>query len=245
MTFVRYGSYQHPANEANLRLFKVVPLYSRRGFRWGYRNIMQIEGEILETTQSGFQTRINGLVEAYADNGNDFGFYDADGNLTNHSITSAASLTGTKVIARDWPKSDGAEWATKRTFRVTVQADFEDIEPLQDIKWWHETVRYSGNTGARKRFVNVDIGAPQKQTIGLRTTQTIIQQGQAIGQTTWPNLPDPILTESDTVIERLDQRHVVHQSPRRERNGFYDYPVQWRYVFESTVSQSLVPNDGG
>jgi hypothetical protein len=242
MSHVEYGAYVHPDNEANLTMFRVVPLYTSRGFRWGNRYTAEIQGEILETTQAAFNTKINGLINAYADNGNDFGFYDNDGTLTNHSITSSASISGTKIILRDWPKSDGAEWATKRTFRVRLQADFVDVE--SELKDFKESITHVGIAGQRKRLIPVDDGEPETQTIVQQHPQQIIQQGYAVGQTTWPIPPGPILVNSKT-IELTDQRQVVTHSPKRDRNGFMDYRIDWQYVMLSFQNNNLFPNTGG
>lgn len=239
MSYVKYGNYQHPDNEANLTLFQQIPLYSRRGYRWGFRYIMEIQGEILETTQAAFQTKVNGLVNAYADNGNDFGFYDNDGNLTNHSLTSSAAISGTKVILRDWPKSDGAEWATKRTFRVRVQADFVDTE--SELKSFNESITHSGTAGEVKRMFNVDNGDPVAQTVRQNHYQTIVQTGSATAQSGYPTAPGAILVNA-TTIELEDQRRVVRHAPRRDRNGFYDYRIDWTYVMMSSQNNDLTPN---
>lgn len=253
MSFVIYGdstqpnnpavTYKHPDNEANLRLFRVVPLYSRRGFRWGVRNIMQIEGEILATSQADFQTKIGDLIAAYSVNGNDFAFFDNDGNITNHAIlaSAASSLTGTKVIERSWPKHDGSEWATKRTYRITIQGDFIDKEPSQDLLWYYETVRHIGTTGQRWKSWELDTGAPISQTVNQQTVQRIVQSGTAFGLTAQPSAPGSLLSS----LEHLDLREVEPISPRRERLGFYNYGIRWRYVHTSDTAQSLSPNNGG
>lgn len=239
MSFVKYGAYQHPDNEANLTMFQQVPLYSRRGYRWGFRFLAEIQGEILEETQSAFQTKVNSLVNAYADNGNDFGFYDNDGNLTNHSLTSAASISGTKIILRDWPKSDGAEWATKRTFRVRIQADFVDTET--ELKEFSESIVHQGTAGEVKRMFAVDNGNPKIQTVRQQHFQTIVQQGFAVSQSGYPTPPGPALVNANT-IEVTDDRSIVRNAPKRDRNGFYDYRTDWTYVMISSQNNSLTPN---
>ena len=246
MSHVEYGSYVHPDNEANLTLFRVIPLYTRRGFRWGFRNIARIEGELQATSQAAFQTAVNNLVAAYADNGNDFKFFDNDGNQTNHSILSSAptAFSGTKIIDRDWPRSDGAEWATKRTYRITLQGDFVDTE--SDLVWWYEEIEHRGTAGAEYRMFEMDTSSPIVQPVHAQTKQVVIQRGTAVGKTFRPLHPGPILTANNTtVIEKIKQRNIVPISPRRERLAFYDYGVRWTYVFERSTGVLLEPSNGG
>ena len=240
MSYVKYGAYQHPDNEANLTLFSVRPLYSSRGFKWGARYTMEIQGEILDTTQSGFQTKVNALINAYADNGYDFGFYDGDGVLTNHSLTSSASLSGTKIVLRDWPKSDGAEWATKRTYRIRVQADFVELE--NDTVQYDESVINHAGAGTVQRYVNVRSGSPVLQTVREQSYRTVIRHGSATGHTGYPVPPGPLSGSGS--IELVDQRKITYSSPQRDRNGYYNYRTEWMYVMQSNQDVGGIPNPG-
>ena len=74
---------------------------------------------------------IDELENAYTNEGSDAGLYqdDGSGNIgvkTPHFLDSSLSIGGVKIQSLTYPQGDPSEYATKRTFAITLFADFQD-----------------------------------------------------------------------------------------------------------------------
>src|SRR4029079_17459158 len=78
-------------------------------------------------SQAALTTALGDLRAAYNVNGRDVGLYLDDGvTLTDHALPSGAALGGVRVTGLAFPRGDGAEYSTFRTYRLTLEADFPD-----------------------------------------------------------------------------------------------------------------------
>lgn len=241
--YFKYGAYQHPDDEVNLTNFEFIPIRNAQGSRIAHKIRMQVVGEIKAVGQAAINTAINTLINAYALDGFDFGLYHDDNTATHHFIDSSASTTGTRIIQRSWPRSIGAEYATQRTFSITVEADFDDVQspPGQnaEIVSFHERLTFIGNGGQDFEIVDGIFG-PIKNITHNSTAQRIVQQGRGVGYTAYLN---PAL---HTPLFPADQHHSRDQyelgSPENQGNVFRNYPSSWRYEFSRLLPGAGVPH---
>jgi hypothetical protein len=241
---VRYGTYTHPENEVNLAAFMIRPIYSPRGRRTVVRYEAHLHGEICispaSTTtalaQAEIRQRIDEIVLAYDVNGLDFAFLDNAGVATRHSLVSSQSITGTRITHRSWPKGDPAEWATGRTFYVTIEADYVASEST--LVSWQEVVKVIGTGGPRVEVIETVTGVPRTQTLAAQTAVRVIQQGRSIGMTGYYAPPGPLIP----AYEHQDQREISLESAESFPNGFLYFPTQWTYYHTTPTYTAVVPN---
>ena len=239
-SYVKYGTHSHAKGEVDTLRFEIIPEFSERGRRRTHLTKADYGGEISGTGPANLTPKINKLISAYADDGHDWQFFNSDGLATNHAIVSHASnMTGTRILHRSWPRSDAVEYDTKRYFRIVVAARFIDCE--DQIVRVQETVRGLGTTGERWAFQNTQAG-PKRVQIWPATSQTIVQEGFAMGLQGYPSqvtVAPPLLGSAH---EHLERRMITHIGPRTERLMNYDYGIRWRYVFEVAVNTPLYPH---
>jgi len=234
--YVKYGTFQHAANEANLVSMTQRLLYSNRGEVRTTRKTLSIQAVLIASTQATIKTAIANVESAYGSNGGDFGLYHDDNTVSTHFLDSSASISGTRVVAVNFQQGHGAEYATQRTVSVTVEADFANT--AISLLSWQETLRFSGNAGLRFVFLPVLNGVPQKQIVNQRTTMNIVQAGSAVGHLSYPDYPSPIFPSA----EHVDRRDRTVGPPRWNGNSFTDWPISWVHHFESAQAESGTPN---
>ena len=85
-------------------------------------------------------------------------------------------------------------------------------------------------------------GPPQKQLLNEQTTYKCVQSGQAVGNLSYPFFPSPLFPGAIMP----DQTMTEGDSPKRVgaigSPAWVEWPIRWRYVFESATPLSGVPN---
>lgn len=235
----RYGAHRHPDNEVNLVSFQQFPVFSPRGERRTARYRATIMGELQYSSQATLTTKINELINAYAYDGNDAGLFQDDGTLTNHHLLNTAScVSGVRVMYRDWPQGDPAEYATKRTFRVILEAEY--LEPDSQITEFEETLIFQSDGGPHVEVYDVKRGPPIAVELARRTAQRIIQSGKIVGLQGYPLgvMPGPLFPAN----EHRHSRIVRVGSPRKYGNLYLDYPISYQYRFSLATPVNAFPN---
>jgi hypothetical protein len=227
---ITYGSHSHPTAEANLVQFDAIERRSPRGHRIETTYRAHVVGELIYDGQGNLHPRIAELIAAYGIPNQSFTFRHDDGTPTSHRIPSDAedpnNITGVRIIHRNWPKGDPAEYATLRTFYLVVEATFRDpedgvVSPLVDF---HQSVESVGIAGIRRRWIEYDVGSAEEQLVNQLTTQRLIQSGYAVGYSSWPTPPGPLFPDN----ELTDLRRVR---------------TDWSYVMESPTFQTGEPTN--
>jgi hypothetical protein len=234
--YAKYGNHQHDANEVNIARMDVRARYSPRLLKTSLIFTIYLEGELLADTQATINDKIGTLINAYSVDGQDFGFYRDDGTITHHRLINSdpAAITGVRVINRSWPQGDAAEFAVKRTFSITLQAEYTAAD--SQIFAWEETVELIGNCGPRYEIVETYDG-PVVQQLALRTSMKIIQSGSAIGYGGYVMWPGPLLPS----LEHQElRRHSWGSAKRQGRLTLY-YPSSWLYTHSSGIYREPVP----
>lgn len=234
--YASYGGFQHPDNEVNIVRVEHRARFSPRNKRLTTIRTIYLEGEILADTQSALDAAVAAREDAYKYDGNDFGFYTDAGALTRHRLiqNDPYNLSGVRVINQSWPKGDAAEFATKRTFSVTLQAEI--ITADSQIVEWQETVEYVGNCGPRYEIVETYLG-PVSQLLCKRTSQKIIQSGSALGFQGYILPPGPLLPS----IEHQDLRRSALVSGKVMGRVALFYPSSWTYIHTSDRYREVAP----
>jgi hypothetical protein len=233
--FLKYGSYTHAQNEPAVQISKRA-VFSPRGFRRAVRETWRIVGVLHAPDQPSLTAAIAGLRSAYNVNGLDLALYlDDQVTLTDHVLSSAASLGGTRVTALEFPTGVGAEYSTFRSYSITVEADFPDVS--NNLLDFSETLSFEGTGGPRVVFLDTLEGLPQPQLAQQRTTYRARQQGRAVGLAGYPPVAGPIWPAA----EMQPARRLALRSPKRVAGNLTEFVVEWSYVFESPAPLAGLP----
>lgn len=224
---LRYGSYTHDQNECAVVISKRA-VFSPRGDRQSVRETWHVMGIKQAASQGALTAALAALRAAYSRNGFDVGLYLDDGvTLTDHAMASSATLGGVRVLELDFPRGDGAEYSTFRTYRLVLEADFPDSGGL--LLEFDEALHFEGTGGPRRVFLDVLEGLPQEQIGTQASTYRATQTGRAVGHGAYPFAPAPIWPAA----ELADRRRVTLRTPQRYAGQAARFAVEWTYVFES------------
>lgn len=233
--YLKWGSYVFDDNIVDLSHISAQRMHSPRHRLAFMRYTMHCEGHFCVSGQTNIRAKLDAFETALVDDWKDVALYHDDGTKSAHWLSNSRSINGVRVIQQTYPSVE-AEYASGRSFTITFQADYFDIE---DQIWdFEESLTFLGTTGPRWHFVETFAGNPHAVITSLRTTQKIIQQGMAIGIQAPPILPTPLFPPN---MEHLDQRMTTRGSA--QKIGRHDnalFPVRYRYVFESLFERPQV-----
>jgi hypothetical protein len=234
--YFKYGSYKHADNEVDITSFHIQRMYSPRNRMTFDRHTLILQGHLLADTQAELRTAIEALGAAYDRDYYDAGLYHDDGVRSAHGLDNSSSINGVRVHGLSYPNGGDGEYATGRTYSITLQADYLNLE--DSIYSFEESIHLVGTGGPRWELVPRPRGLPIPLMVNEITPQYIVQQGEAIGWQAQPILPPPMLPED---WEHRDRRMVVVRSPQLiGRHGKYMWPIRWRYSFSTMAPLNIV-----
>ncbi len=236
--YLKYGNYQHAANEVSVVISK-QGLFSEAGIARGVRERWDIQGRLQAGDQASLSAAMDALAAAYAIQGQDVGFYFDDGAASSHRIVSRNADGGVRVVVPpSFPQGKGAEYSTFRTYSLAVEADLLDYQA--GLLSWTESLSFQGG-GPRFGFLQPVNGLPQKQLLVQSTTYRAAQSGSATGYFAYPTPPAPIWPEA----EHVDQREVRYELPKRSgptaSATYTQFKVSWSYHFEDAGPLTGLP----
>lgn len=235
---LKYGTYSHDQNEAAVTIERQFN-FNEAQQPTGYVERWIIDGMLQAADQSALTTAIGSLKTGYGTNGLDLGLYLDNGTtLTSHAISSASTQSGTRVVSIVFPVGTGAEYSTFRTYRIVVEAEVKTATG-NALRSYSESITFQGTGGPIWRHLATLNGQWPRQTVHRRSTYTVQQRGQAIGVSSYPNIPGPIWPDA----EHQEQRTIERGTPERIGNRFENYPVSWSYVFESNDQLNGIPGN--
>lgn len=239
--YIQYGTYTHPAGEANLISFTVRPRFSPRRFRQSNIVQAQVNGTLKRNsgeTESAFSSRIQSLVNALNVDGGNFGLYQSNGSPTPHFMNSSdvLNITGNQVVYTSFPQNHNGEYSSGRDFAYTIEAEYVSSESI--ILDYSETVSHTGNTGPQVQWSEHKYHAPTFTVEKYQTTQSIVQKGYAVTYQTWMIPPPPAFA---VPFYLPDRTRITRRSPRRYPRGFLEYRIDWEYHFITPVVAPLLP----
>ena len=238
--FFKYGTYTHPENEVNLTSLNQVTRRNARGGVESTRKTLSIQGTLLADTQTALSAAIVELENAYQYEGQDAGLYQDDGAggvgvKTPHFLNSSASLGGVKIQSLTYPQGTPSEYATQRTFAITLFADFPGDGGLVSFE---ETLSFQGTGGPSVVNVVTIAGLGQKQSPTQFTRRSVIQQGSAVGYGAYPAQPPPMFP----TFEVGERRREDIISPQNNNGEFINWGIRWSYYFEQIGPGSFSRN---
>jgi hypothetical protein len=233
---LQYGNYEHDIDEVWFDIFK-TPIYSETGLRRGHRETWVINGYLKADSVANLTSAMLELRNGYGQNRGNLGFYEDDGTPTDHILNDSETIGGTRVVDFRWLDSRNAEYVRYRSYRVVVEADIVDSGAI--ILQWRERIQRIGSGGPIDRWIWTLNGAPQKQRVNQQSTYRTIQMGWAVGQFDYPTIATPI-----SVNDLHQERTVVSpQTPRYADGDRIEFPIYWRYEFESANALTGVPTN--
>lgn len=233
--YCKFGTYQHPDNEAIVTSFDVRRTHSARGVPDIETRTVTIRGVLIPSSPSQTQitTDINTLLAAYVTGNKDFGFYDDSNNLTPHKLINADSIGGVRIIKKpSFPEGDGAEYATQRTYEIILEADYRATVGLLSFT---ESTSITG-TGAAKVVWRHCINAPPvPQQVYPATSVKGTQRGEEVRSDGFANAPGRLFGG-----EHGDRRGV--QKSISDDRGRKIYRTTWNYNFENNNLRLIAPH---
>jgi len=236
--YFKYGTYQHPPNTVDLTMISQQRMHSPRNRITFNRWTLAVQGHFCVSGQSSIKAQLEEFEAAYRDDWQDVGLYHDDGTVSQHWLSNAASINGVRIMGRSYPSGE-AEYASGRTFTITFQADYLDLDENNQMEseiWdFQESMNFFGGTGPNIELVRTYVGSPRIVTNSLYTVQRIVQQGSVTGVRGLPRIPYPRVDHG--MVYHSDQSSVSRGSA--EMRGVHKsllYPARWRYVYSSAVN---------
>lgn len=213
--YLQYGSFSHNEGECTIAISKVGNYGERRTIT----ETWSVSGTLFGSSSSDLTSQANDIIDAYSTDGLDLVW-----SGTGHSLISNDSIYGTRVIGPpSFEKGDGAEFATQRSYRLSVSAEFADSIPglSPDISY-SESVSFTGNGGPLFVTLVPIYGDPIRQQISTSSPIVCHQSGRRTILDNWPSASPPIyLSYLENQAESI--RREIPERGSRERTVIWDY----------------------
>lgn len=201
---------------------------------YAYKHRWILDGMILNPSGDLGQmgTKIVAAQTAFAADYGDLIMYQPDGSSkTVHQLINQNTIGGVRVTRPlHFPKSEGAEYVTYRTFQIEVEGLLPLAQPDSLLQSWQEQLQFVGG-GPEFAWQQVLFGKPIPYTARQATTYTVVQSGSAVGLYSYPTLPQPIWPD----FWKPHLSTIVPGTPKPVGGGrSMFYPVSWQHFFESS-----------
>lgn len=236
--YIQYGSYTTDLQEAR-------PSITRRNSSNGtsdvYTETWRIRGMLIEDDHSTLLTSMASLQAAFAYSGYDLYLLDSDGSTVVQSLTSAGTVSGTKVIQPpSFPNEMPADLSTFCSYEIVVEAEVSATNNAYES--WEESLDFVGTGGPRFVLIECRTGSPQAQRVSERTPCRVIQSGSAVGYRARPTPPGPIWPQWEQVAERRIRPMAPKLTGTGANRRYESYGIAWSYTFESPSVLSGFPH---
>lgn len=224
------GGFTHADNEINLVSVSYRTRYSPRNKKLTKTVTMSLFGQLLGATTTAINDRANTVYNAYQQDYKDFR-YTVGGILCHQLLNSADCVSGVKVLAHSFPRGDGSELCTERSFSATLQATYDTAET--DLVAWTESIETIGTGGAKFFVVDTAFG-PIAIYTSIASAQYYVQTGQAVGYKNYPEPPGPC----NPAGEFQDRRRITRIGGRNMGNDqLRFFTRKWSYFMGRDISQ--------
>lgn len=227
--YLRKGEYTHPIGEPQISITR-RPIVDSGGVPVAHTVTWAIQGMLLGSGQADLDAQIEALTAAYARQNEDVVLLLSDGKTESQHTLKVRDTSGGVYVTQgpDFPKGDGPEYATRRSFAVQVSAEVPVRGSLAAVMNFSETLSTFGG-GPRYAHVETALGFPIKQRLRRATTYQATQSGTATGYGMYPSVPPPLFGESNLV----QAPRITRRSPEWIGNSNRNFTVSWQYQFES------------
>lgn len=234
--YFKWDGYQHDAGEVDVTYIQQQRIFSPRNRYAFIRKTLTVQGHLCVTGQADIKAAIDRLEDAYKGEWHTVGLYHDDGTPSAHVLDFNSSLNGIRLLTLDYPKEDGGEYATGRSYRAVFQADYLSDE--NEVFSWEETIQVIGTGGPDWEFIPQFIGPPLLQINCMQTPQIILQSGESVGLTGYIQPPAPYWP----TFEHTNRRSIVRGTCQKKgRLQSLLWPTQWTYRFSLPYS---ISNEG-
>lgn len=225
---VRYGSFYHDVAEAAVSITaENVRNEAEQHYETRYRWV--IKARALADNATDLQTKVDAIVAAYSQDGQDLAITLPDGTTdSSRTLLSSQTVGGVRVIQPPhFPDlSGGPAMITGLDVVVVLEGDV----PVSGGAAWlsfNEQITFTGG-GPRFGYIETLTGTPQAQTWRQQTIYRATQSGRIVGYMAYPVPPAPIWPTQQVMAGT-----ATPGNPRRRRGVYTDFPLSYSYSFES------------
>ena len=226
--YYKHGSFQHEKNTVTMSISH------RAGDNVGdfqaKDTVITLEGVLLPSANETLTKKIEALENAYiGSTATATGLYFDDGKETAHVIKATETAAGIGVVELSYPDATAAEYATQRSFRITMEMTNMLVEDVQGTQLQNHSFEESVSiSGGIQRIVALEVlsGPPIVQRVASQTPTIVTQSGTAMNRFFWPNPGQPLINQ-----QYLTGRNVTKQSPQRVGAAFQFFTTTWSYTF--------------
>lgn len=238
---IEYGAYAHPVGEVVLSIRRAAVVGASQN-PWAERVQISLVGQLIGTSISDMNTKIDNLISGYANDNQDFKVIDGASTLLRLSLASSATLGGIRVVqAPSFPSSQDAAYVTFMPYQIVLEAEVAVGSPETLLENFTESIAFTGG-GPEYDLQETRVGLPQKQLITQHTIYKAVQSGSAMGLYTFPTVPLPLWP---TVQVKAGDISQTGGRMVGSRGRFMHFRIAWRYEFKSPVQLFGTPNNWG
>lgn len=222
----------------------IAPLYDYQGDVYAHAHTIGIEGFVEpddglsgNAAQSSLTAKINAINDLYAEGNKDASFKQSGGSNSSHTLLTAGSINGTRPSAVEWVNTEGVEYALRRTYRVSISAEYEVTgDPLPVIRY-EDSIDRIGNGGPRT-IVKETVNSVVDHQVTASTKIIYRHSGISVRRDGFQAVP--ILGGfSGAVFD--SEAYRTQDRISRDRFGAPVYIRSWSKVYYSTSSLSVMP----
>ncbi len=223
------GGYTFADNEVNLVSLSRTTAYSPRGKRMYAQVQLDCYGELIYSTAAEIIAKQQAIEAAFKQGGD---FVYKVGGIEVHALRNTGdNISGVQVVRYAFPKGDGAQYATTRSFSFTVRGKY-DLAGNEDTIQWQESIEVTGTGGPLWVVVNSvagvqSFGGPVGYFLAPYTAQYYHQYGHAIGYSNYPVPAPPIAPDWEFGYKR----RITNTSGVNQGNQIKMFKTSWSYYF--------------
>lgn len=230
-----WGNDGFPINEAACTL-STNPI---KAFNRSIRNAlsMSVRATILGNGQAELTTNEVYIRNALSQPFRDLVLKQDSGSHSGTRLINITSITGVEIV--DGPhfrETMSPEYVNQRTLEFTAVAEYVVPGMERAVIAFEETVSVQGD-GSPMYVWRWPVDArgfpqPSSPTSLIVTTQS----GRAVGHLAYPRIPPPMFGKRlREGVFRGDKSSADEGSPQLHGRSWINYPISWRYIWESTV----------
>lgn len=229
----KYDTFTNYGRPVNVITVAKPPIYSPRGQIVARRDMIVIEAEVVDVSQAALKTKIQAVEAAYIDNnGHDAILYHLDGVTESaHKLDNSSSVSGVKVMDFRWTDKSNVEYALRRSYSVTLQADYDPAVVPVYVSY-EDSLSFQGNAGPRVVWDELITGSPVSHQTAAVTLRRMTHSGRAVGLYARPLPPSPL--DSGSLINQ--DEGVSKFGPVVIDGRLQNYGIAWNYQHAGNVN---------
>lgn len=241
---IRYhysSGFTHEPGEVVDMKWEELPNHTRRGWRDTVLKRVTLMVQLQACDWATLKGKIDALSNAYSVNEQKFWISDENGEDTRHVLdpNNVNSIRGPRVTCVELPTNQMEQMVVQRDFVIVLEQLLEACE--NEIVEYEETLINVGTCGRMWRSQNVVTGAPRAYDIWPWTTQTVIQEGHAVGFHGWYSAGATPTMLIDPVYEHYEKRVLEVVSPLHYGWNWLYHGLRWRFEYEIPVYNIAYP----